>query len=97
MRIHLALRKCNGIFSLFYQSCFLAIRTCLRIARGGSVITKSIIRLYRETRPPLLQHTPANEAETVLKLSCFTNAREHDIACELLNVTSIMVNRRVNG
>jgi len=24
-------------------------------------------------------------------------AREHDIACEPLNVTSIMVNRRVNG
>lgn len=42
-------------------------------------------------------NTPANEAETVLKLSCFTNAREHDIACEPLNVTSIMVNRRVNG
>lgn len=66
------------------------------IARGSSIITKSITLLYRKTRPPSF-NALAIEAETVLKLSCFINARECDIAREPLNVANIIVNGEVNG
>jgi len=90
------LRNATAFSLCFINLVFLRFeRTCG--SRGAVQSLPNRLYDYIAKRGHRYFNMPANEAEIVLKLSCFTNAREHDIACEPLNVTSIMVNRRVNG